>query len=458
MLTVAILICLLTTVAAFADTKPLTIGNTENAAFVENGGKANVYEYSLTLPKSGTLKIDVTSTVEDSVGYMIYGNGLNSSVYAGEGKSPSAGYLRKGDISLEYKLAAGEYTFELKGEYSKAGDISFTTSFETAEETYTGDNNSVNAVRNSDALTFKKTVYGHMALNDTEDWYKIELPASGKLTFKVHTEVGDDLYFRTDDENGKFISEKTIGKGDETFSLELTKGVYFVKFSNDDKGGSYNFKPTFKSADETYQFENETINLVRSKKAIPFATLINGHFGINDTDDCFKVNAPKAGKYSIKVTSGMDSTTLNIRDKNDKYVAQYFHNKGTSTYTISLKKGNNYLLFERGGNDYGNYSFKVTPATVSIRKLTKATKSARVTWAKGTGDGYQLQYSTDKIFKSSKVTRTAPIVKSIKTTSTTIKNLKSRKTYYVRIRTYVKSASGKKIWSDWSKAKSVKVL
>ena len=53
-----------------------------------------------------------------------------------------------------------------------------------------------------------------------------------------------------------------------------------------------------------------------------------------------------------------------------------------------------------------------------------------------------------------KSAKTATIKKN-KTTSTTIKKLKAKKTYYVRIRTY-KTVQGKKYSSTWSKVKSVK--
>ena len=79
-----------------------------------------------------------------------------------------------------------------------------------------------------------------------------------------------------------------------------------------------------------------------------------------------------------------------------------------------------------------------------------------VKWKKSAGgvSGYQVQISTDKNFKKNVKSKT---VSSIKTTSKTIKSLKSKKTYYVRIRTFVNGSDGK-VWSDWSKAKSVKTL
>ncbi|MFR8616964.1 MAG: fibronectin type III domain-containing protein [Anaerostipes hadrus] len=54
-----------------------------------------------------------------------------------------------------------------------------------------------------------------------------------------------------------------------------------------------------------------------------------------------------------------------------------------------------------------------------------------------------------------KESKTKTISKN-KTTSYTIKKLKKKKTYYVRIRTY-KKVSGKTYYSEWSSMKKVKI-
>ena len=96
------------------------------------------------------------------------------------------------------------------------------------------------------------------------------------------------------------------------------------------------------------------------------------------------------------------------------------------------------------------------PKSTSISKLTKGKKQFKVTWKKVSGvAGYQIQYSTDKKFKKNNKTVTAK--KS--STSATVKKLKSKKTYYVRVRTYkTTKVNGKttKVYSSWSKVKSVK--
>ena len=135
--------------------------------------------------------------------------------------------------------------------------------------------------------------------------------------------------------------------------------------------------------------------------------------------------------------SGTDYTVA-YSNKNSKKVGQY-------TVTITFK-----------GNYTGTkkLTYKINPKGVSLKKLTKGSKQFKATWGKNTTEttGYQIEYSTNKNFKSGnkKVT-----IKKNKTTSTTVKKLKKNKKYYVRIRTY-KTVSGKKYYSGWSKVLNVK--
>ena len=98
---------------------------------------------------------------------------------------------------------------------------------------------------------------------------------------------------------------------------------------------------------------------------------------------------------------------------------------------------------------------KITKLTVK----SKAKKKITVTWKKvSKANGYQVQVSTNKKFKKSKIILT-------KTTSKkkiTIKKLKSKKTYFVRVRAYAtyKDSNGKpqKVYSSWiKKTRKVKV-
>ena len=90
------------------------------------------------------------------------------------------------------------------------------------------------------------------------------------------------------------------------------------------------------------------------------------------------------------------------------------------------------------------------PKKTSVKKTVRGKKSLAFTVKKVSGiSGYQVQTATDKKFKKSRKTITS------KKTNVTFKKLKSKKKYYVRVRTY-KTVKGKKYYSSWSKIKSVK--
>ena len=101
---------------------------------------------------------------------------------------------------------------------------------------------------------------------------------------------------------------------------------------------------------------------------------------------------------------------------------------------------------------------KPTLKTVKIAKPKAGRKSVTVKWKKVSNKNLkkvkkvQIQYSTDKKFKTGVKTKYA----SAKKTSYKIKNLKSKKKYYVRIRAYTKDKKGVHI-SKWSATKVVKV-
>ena len=74
----------------------------------------------------------------------------------------------------------------------------------------------------------------------------------------------------------------------------------------------------------------------------------------------------------------------------------------------------------------------------------------KATWKKLTNvSGYQIQYAPNKKFKKAKS-------KTVKSTSVTIKKLKKKKTYFVRVRAY-KLVDGKKVYGKWSVVKKVKI-
>ncbi len=102
-----------------------------------------------------------------------------------------------------------------------------------------------------------------------------------------------------------------------------------------------------------------------------------------------------------------------------------------------------------------NKTFAINPKKTTLKKLqSKKKKQLTIKWKKINVQvtGYQISYALNKKFKKAKTVT----VKKYKTISKTVRKLKSKKLYYVRIRTY-KNVDGKTYYSAWSKTKSKKV-
>ncbi len=154
----------------------------------------------------------------------------------------------------------------------------------------------------------------------------------------------------------------------------------------------------------------------------------------------------KAQKPKITIKDRTGKKLVENTDYTVDYGSSKIKNVGYYEFSISFKSSKYYI---------GGAEFYITPKKSKIRKLTAKKKAITVKWSSvyTQNDGYQIQYSTDKNFKKNRKTIT---VKSNETTSKTIKKLKSKKKYYVRVRTY-KDAFWFNIYSKWSAVKSVKV-
>ncbi|MDO4517968.1 MAG: fibronectin type III domain-containing protein [Bacillota bacterium] len=93
------------------------------------------------------------------------------------------------------------------------------------------------------------------------------------------------------------------------------------------------------------------------------------------------------------------------------------------------------------------------PPKTSIKRILAKKKAFKVTWKvqKKNTSGYEIRYSLKSNMKSAKTVR----VGNNKTKSKTIKKLKSKRTYYVQVRTFRRSGKSR-IYSSWSKAKKFK--
>ncbi len=107
-------------------------------------------------------------------------------------------------------------------------------------------------------------------------------------------------------------------------------------------------------------------------------------------------------------------------------------------------------------NYYDDDELTTPPARVTVKNLKSKKRTVIAYWGKiSDARGYQIQVSTNKKFKKNKKTFS---IENQKASKKTIKNLKAKKKYYVRVRAYRYSyfGDGERVYGKWSKVKSVK--
>ena len=172
---------------------------------------------------------------------------------------------------------------------------------------------------------------------------------------------------------------------------------------------------------------------------------------------------PNASSIKLKATSltyngKVRTPKVIVKDRTGKTLVK------NTDYTVSYAKGRKYvgkyavkITFKGKYSGTKTLYFTIKPKATSISSLKAGSKKFTVKWKKQATQttGYQVQVATNKKFKKNKKTVT---IKKQKTTKTTVKKLKAKKKYYVRVRTYkTVKINGKsiRIYSGWSKTKTV---
>ena len=232
------------------------------------------------------------------------------------------------------------------------------------------------------------------------------------------------------------IVEKTYNGKAQTQKLTITSGSDSLKLGTDYTTSYSNNVNAGTATVEIIGKGNYVGKIERTFKIVPA-----------DISKC-KVKLAKtsmvyAAQYltpAVTVTFG--GNKVSIAD----YKVSYYNNQYVGSATVTISGTRNFINSKKA-------TFKIVPKAVKLKKVKAAKKGFKATWKQNKiqTSGYQLQYSLKKNFKNARKTT----VKNIYTTKKSVGKLKARKKYYVRIRCF-KTVNGKKYYSAWSKAKTVK--
>lgn len=241
----------------------------------------------------------------------------------------------------------------------------------------------------------------------------VKLGFSGRSTNKCGYEI-----YRKTGATGKYASVGTASKGEFTDKNFKANTDYYYKVR------CYETV----SGKKIYGGYSAEIKVRSAKRSADFLTV-----SVSD-----QVWTGKALKPAVTVKDG--TSTLK---KNKDYTVSYSANKdiGTAKVTVTGK-----------GSYTGKITktFKINPQGQSISvKGDKSAKSIAVTLAKhSSNSGYQVSYADNSGFKNSK----SLWLEGNSKNKGTVKDLKNKKTYYVKARDY-KTIGKTKVYGKWSAVK-----
>lgn len=375
--------------------------------FTEKDNSAKYYKVIITTP--GRLRVDFMAEYYQRI--ML----ISSS---GEELKTSDRDINDSGTShqeIDYYLNPGTYYVgfgALRGLFittPPVGSYTMTTSFSAVACDETESNNTLFT---ANPITLGRTMRGMMAVNDNKDFYRINL-GKGKYTLSYTADFNVEIkvYTTNGDEKGAFYKDvdSSLGLSVDSGNIELESGSYCILVQPKSYGtGSYqltvkNFTGITISKSSVSKVGSQTYY---GKAITPYVTV----------------------KYSGKTLS-----------KGRDYSIFYKNNKKPGKASIVIQ----------GMGDYSGTkttNFVILPKSPTIKYVKKSgSNKAKVSFGKVKGaSGYQISYTSNN--KTKKITT--------KKSSYTLKKLKSRRYYYIKVRAYVKIGS-KKYYGPYSYSRNI---
>lgn len=252
--------------------------------------------------------------------------------------------------------------------------------------------------------------------------------------------VNTNITKKGTDKKFKLGAQLTVGDGALSYESDNTSVAQVDRYGNVTicGGGVANITVTAK---ETVNYKPATVKVkLTVQKNKPTLAIAKTKFTKAYGDKAFWIEAESEDDVDIMFSSNNKKVvTVNGEGKVS------IKGCGTASITVATVADSQYDSVKK------TIKITVKPKKNTITSLTSKKKAQMVLkWKKDSkASGYEIVYSYNG--KSKKVD-----VKKNSTTSATIKKLKRKKTYSVKIRAY-KKIDGKKIYGDYSKVKKIKV-
>lgn len=378
------------------------------------------HRYPIYIKEAGELKITFQSM--SPFHYMaFYDEDLVRIEYfdiSGSDSSPKTVEKIKDVLPGTYYVQAEEWngvgTYRIKAEFTPANnnEVEPNNTYVQAQNIEIG----------QEVVGFLTSKMGQSQKIDEDDFYTFDVKKKGKvkITYAPDKKGGRCLLY--DEDLVKKAESDTYGNDPYIWEKELEAGVYYICIERWNEGGRYTLK-----AEQEIPVTKVKLNGVTK--------IVKGN-----TAKVGNVISPLAATFTDLKWTTSNSKVIKIVNQNGKIKAV---NYGQATITATAHNGVK-----------GKITIKVVPKKMTLSKVVKGKKKATLTWKKISDvTGYQVYAATKK---DGKYTKVATVKTATKFKNIEVKNLKSKKTYYFKVRAY-KKVGDKTYYGAYSNIKSVKI-
>ena len=361
--------------------------------------------YSFDMPSRGYVNLNINADAKEDLNEV--GDGWQLTLYRGDGT-----LIRSFDWSSKFTsqnlpVSPGHYLVDVNGRNYKDGfDYNFSVSFTPTDDWEIEPNNES---AQATAIAFNKTYHGYLTDYNDVDWYSFSIAHDSRVSLdfgpNANTDlssIGDgwDVYLNNAADTYVYFDDAASS---QSKAVDLKAGTYFIKVV-DHSGSIY---------DLTVRLLSQTQPQVQPSASTPAPAVTN-------TPVQTATNTPAS-----------TSTPAVKKTQTTKPAPAVTKTSATKTKKTQPKKK--------------TVNKKLKLGKAAIKKAKAGRKAINVSWKKvNKAKSYQISY---KDVKSKKW-----ITKSTKKLSYSIKKLRSKKKYSVRVR----AVSGKTAGS-WSKVKTLRV-
>lgn len=329
--------------------------------------------YKFTLSKKGKLSIILPNVSSKSWMYRLFDSQGN--------EYPWYGYtdyneLAKGNSITSIGLPAGDYFLRVSRYTGAVDGVPYTLQLKyVIGDTFEQEKN--DTLSTATPVAVNKTYDTGLQYNDDIDFYKFNLPKSGKLSIIMPNVSGKSWMYRLYDSNGKefpwynYTSYDELAKGNSVTNIGLPAGDYYVRvsrYTGDVSNVPYTMQFKF-TAGETYEKENND--------TLSAATPIS----INKLYEAELITRDDTDYYRFTLSSSAIVNLGTIKNNKDTYLYSYVTDNNGNSYDIGsgkvkLSAGTYYVRMSGGAT---GYKLKINAATLTVgaKQVTVANKKGK---------------------------------------------------------------------------------